>query len=319
MASIGAIMLIVSVAPHDGFAQTPPEAEPITITVEIVAADVTQNQIQVRLEPAGVAGTLTLELRNPDAHVILNAQPRTGSTDIQNETFDLDNWTDDAIGRYTRLRATWTVGTTDAQNELVFPEGMRLDVLGHYEHSQYNTPTETDCTGDNVTACLVTDNQCTYQQIDLRSQFRAGALENGSETSINSGRLQWGDWCANNPNFPPPAGCAAPSPNQPARTFAVVTEYTGVCDNHNALVVAGETVAVGLNRNLTPQNPDGIACGDRIFIYHPDYPELQVIKIVTDRCRACANERHIDNYIGETGCNQSTFTYPDNPITIRLY
>ena len=52
MASIGAVMLIVSVAPHDGFAQTPPEAEPITITVEIVAADVTQNQIQVRLEPA---------------------------------------------------------------------------------------------------------------------------------------------------------------------------------------------------------------------------------------------------------------------------
>lgn len=312
LSALTALFMLI-VFPRHGMAQTPPEAEPVTISVEIVAADVTQNQIQVRLEPAGAAGTLTLELRDPDTQVILNAQPRTGSAEIQNETFDLDNWTDEAIGQYTRLRATWTVGTAEAQAELVFPDGMRLDVLGGYTHTQYQAISEQNFTDNATAACLVIGNRCTYQQITLRSDFLHQVIYNtGHGMSLNHGRLQWGDWCANN-GYPPPTACA-PIEEDEVRTFIVVDTYQGACGSP---VIPGTTVAVGLNRNtLAPENPDSLRCGERIFIYQPDYPELQVIKTITDRCPNCANERHVDNYVEESA---TPITYPGSPLTIRLY
>lgn len=45
------IIIVIAFSSHS-IAQTPPEAEPVTISVEIVSADITHNQIQVRLEPA---------------------------------------------------------------------------------------------------------------------------------------------------------------------------------------------------------------------------------------------------------------------------
>ncbi|MBN1551522.1 hypothetical protein JW979_08635 [bacterium] len=278
--------------------------------VDIVNADVTTDAIQLRLEPRGVSGTLTLELIDPDSHII-RSEVRAGSTGTLTETFDINNL---AVGEYQKVKATWDVSGVVVEDEFELPEGQRLDVLGFYEHTQYNTPREADCGGNATSACLITDNQCTYQQIDLRSEFLDEAIQNGSGTSINHGRLQWGAWCANN-GYPPPSGCAPA--NEPVRTFEEVAIYEGACGDP---IVANGTVAVGLDPDdLSPQNPDNLACGDKIFIYHPDYPELQVIKTVTDRCPGCTNEQHVDNYVGESGCNENTFTYPGNPMTIRLF
>ena len=281
-------------------------------SIEIVSADITQNHIQIRLEPEGTVGDLTLELRDPDSYVILENQPRTGSEDALNESFNLDNWDEEAIGRYTRLRATWTVNDVEIQDELVFSEGMQLDVLGGYEHTQYQAISEQDFNGNATAACLVIDNQCTYQQITLRSDFLEEVIENtGHGTSIEHGRLQWGTWCANN-GYPPPAACAPTG--ELVRTLVAVETYIGSCGSP---VIPGTTVAVGLDGNdLSPENPDNLRCDERLFIYHPDYPELQVIKTITDRCPDCANERHVDNYVDESA---DAFTYPDDPMTIRLY
>lgn len=111
----------------------------------------TQDDIQLRLEPRGVTGTLTLKLTDPDTHVI-RSEERPGSAGLIRETFDINNL---AVGEYQKVKATWNVGGVTVEDEF----DHHIQVLGMYNHTRYNTPTESFCTGSN-TAFWYTEGDC---------------------------------------------------------------------------------------------------------------------------------------------------------------
>ena len=281
MASIGAVMLIVSVAPHDGFAQTPPEAEPITITVEIVAADVTQNQIQVRLEPAGAAGTLTLELRDPDTHVILDAQARTGSAEIQNETFDLDNWTNDAIGEYQTVNVTWNVNGVSVSHEFAY----HIRVLGIYKQTQYNTPNETGCSGDQ-TNFAYTDGpgfNCTTVLCSKAYWHQSSAVSgwvndvfytSGSGYSTNLGYVTR-EWQCKHSECPSNLSCTY--------RFRRISQPCAKCSG--VTLIPNQSVAIN------PNHPY-LKCGDHLYVHGMG---RQIVHDVGDPEKVI--EQQLDHYV----------------------
>ncbi len=108
--------------------------------VEILHADVIENEIRLRLEPPGIIGTLTLELTDPDTHVI-RSEERTGTTGTLTETFDIDNL---AAGEYHNVKATWNVNGASAEDEFDY----HIKVLGVYHHTRYNTPNGKPLLGD---------------------------------------------------------------------------------------------------------------------------------------------------------------------------
>ena len=63
------------------FTDTVADSGPSTSTkVEIISADVTKNQIKVKLSPSGLSGEFTLKLTSPDTHTLLNAVTRVSGT-----------------------------------------------------------------------------------------------------------------------------------------------------------------------------------------------------------------------------------------------
>jgi len=79
-----------------------------------------------------------LELTGPGgSHTIREETRSSGSYD---ETFDLPNL---SIGEYTKVKATWTVGGAPCIDEYDY----HIKVLGAYDHTCYNTPDESGCTG----------------------------------------------------------------------------------------------------------------------------------------------------------------------------
>ncbi len=109
--------------------------------VKITSADVTEDRIKVELSPSNLSGKLTLKLKNPTTHTILDAVTRNSGT--HTESFKIPSM---PTGEYKQVEATW------------IPEGVvtsavhnyRIKVLGVYSHTKYNTPVEASCS-DNTT------------------------------------------------------------------------------------------------------------------------------------------------------------------------
>ena len=149
------------------------------LDIQALRADVTQDLIVVQLGPSGLSGTLQLELIGRVNHTI---RTETRSAGTLNESFGIPNL---AIGEYTGARATWTVGPASASGELNY----RIQVLGRYRHSQYNTPRESRCTSAPAPA-YITNAQCRFTPTTLRSDFIITVNRNGSGSSINFGDVQ---------------------------------------------------------------------------------------------------------------------------------
>jgi hypothetical protein len=255
----------------------------IVAEVEILSADVTQDQIQIRLSPADVEGTLTLELTGDNTHTIRQNVTRTGNSEPIIETFDIENL---AVGEYTQVRATWTVNNTPIQADFAY----RIKVLGDYNHTRYNTPTESYCSGSqttfNYTQGDCVNVQCSNWNTDnALSGWLSEVGENGSGYSSTLGyvSLEW--------------ECTTNEPGMRLR------RVNAPCPQCGGALTVGDSVA----RN--PANED-LPCNARVYVH-----QVGVV-IVRDAGNLAMNQ--LDHYAGTSGCNRTAGTIGLRK-TIRLY
>ncbi len=277
------------------------EVEPLEFTVNvykvmITTADVTVDQIVYELGPIGTEGTIQIDLvgdGNGD-HNLINSENRIGLEEQYIQSFDIDNLPENQ--KFHQVRVLWDLDECTIEEVFDFPANRRLHVLGMYEHTQYNTPTENDCGGTPSTACI-TDTHCNYTEVEMLSGFVPELFENGSGVSNDYGALQWGDYCWRIAGYPRPENCAF------ARTFGQVDEIVGSGGD----VIPGQTVAIHENHPI-------LNFGDQIFANN--IGELSV----SDLCPVCNddNYHHIDHYGGESGCND-VFTICESCMTIKFY
>ena len=123
------------------FTDTVADSGPSTSTkVEIISADVTKNQIKVKLSPSGLSGEFTLKLTGPDTHTLLNAVTRVSGT--HTESFNNSSL---PTGEYKKVQATWKPNGSIVSAT----RNYRIKVLGNYRHTRYNTPIEAQCVGSS--------------------------------------------------------------------------------------------------------------------------------------------------------------------------
>lgn len=207
-------------------------------TVDILNANVRQDQIQVRLGPAGVNGQLKLELTGPTMHTISTNNRAGGST--SNESFDIPNLPQ---GEFTNVRATWTVNGQDRTADFAY----HIKVHRLVRHSVYNTPHESQCTGTGTANVYITTTACQFTASTLNSQFKGQLDLNGSGVSDNHGTLQVEAFCIGRPGAPSDAA---------GRSYRAVTAITTSCGSG----VSDSTVA-----SYRANSGGPISCGGNVF------------------------------------------------------
>ncbi|MBI5283376.1 MAG: hypothetical protein HY858_16965, partial [Candidatus Solibacter usitatus] len=261
------------------------------IDAEVTSADITvepeQEGISLQLHPPGMEGIqLTLDLVRPDSttFTLVNAEPRNGGE--QSEAFQIASLPTMENGEFVTVRARWGLGGRNAEYSLNY----HFHNLGRWTHTEYNTPLETGCDGAPVEVC-VTDSACGFQIAAMRAGFVSEVGQNGSGISATFGPVQTESFCV-------PAGCGG----RPA--FRTVPSIDGACLRPAR---QGVTLAGGDGTLLAvPAN-----CGVRAFVVGVG------IKQVEDRCPACSNANHVDNYIGPGPCD-----FAQGPVelqTIKLW
>ena len=242
---------------------------PVTIcrepTVEILAADVVSDRVVVRLEPIGVTGTLEVTLVGDTTHVITTRTATGGTYPL---SFGISSV---PVGTYTDVRATWTMPGYTAGHTRTH----RFQVLGNYRHSQYNTPSESMCSGEPRSS-YVTNSQCVFTRTSMKSDFVRMVNLNGSGTSLHHGTVGREFWCLSRPHVPDDAD---------KLSFRLDRGTLGACGEDTG----NNTVAVDeLHQELS--------CGDRVYIVGVG------VKTVTDYCPGCAPNQ-LDNYTTSRACS----------------
>ena len=220
--------------------------------------------IVVTLQPTSVFGTLVVSLVGSPAHTV-STRTATGGT----HTISLGIGSV-PTGNYTGVRATWTVGTNTPNDTLAYG----FQVLGNYRHSRYNSPSEASCIGAPRSS-YVTNNQCTYTDTTLKSDFADKVNLNGSGYSINHGTVAPEDWCLDNAEHPVDAD---------ERSFRSGHTVVGFCGS-----VGNTTVAIRPGHSY-------LSCGDSVYIVGVG------VKTVTDSCPGCSPAQ-LDNYTTATACH----------------
>lgn len=252
--------------------------------VYILSASIPRNQILFYLGPTGRTGRLTLELLNGGT-----VRYTFGTWPLSSNRYRTDfHITHLPTGDFDQLRATWNVYGTNYST--VYP--YRFKVLGQYRHSQYNTPSESACSGPRQRA-YITTAACNFTPTRLRSGFISQVNLNGSGISIRHGNLQRERFCIGR------SGAPAGSAN---RSFRQVAAIRGSCGSNTGLL-NNTTVA------RLPSHPD-LNCGDRVYIHTVG------VKTVTDLCPGCAQDQ-LDNFTTQIAC--ARITDLGNFLTIKLY
>lgn len=168
-------------------------------------------------------------------------------------------------------------------------------VLGVYVQTQYNTPTESNCTDQTsatVTAWTV-GQTCSSAAIMLANGFVSRVSDphggTGSGHSTNHGDVQW------------PEGFCASSASHQWRQQATIVPALGGSLGNTTVAVCRDSV-------------DLYVRGTRVFI------KGEGVKTVNDACPACcqdANLAHLDNYTTDTRC-QGVPSLP-SALTIKLF
>lgn len=251
------------------------------IRVSVTQADITQDNITVVLEgPPGAAGTLKVEIDGPNAtQVVQNSGPVYPGTYTYN--FGLSNI---PYSEFTAVKATWQPDGADHVGSLPY----HFSVLGIYEHTQYNTPSENQCSGGPtpITAWTAGPPSCPHidttviSGFDFRVTNPAGGT--GSGHSINYGDVGQEFSCSKN--------------SGDLRSNVTITGTLG-----------------GLSNTTVAACPTGplYSAGTQVFIKGIG------VKTVTDRCPACCSSNHLDNYTTDTRCT-GVGSLP-NALTVRLY
>lgn len=253
------------------------------ITVQILSANVRQDQIQVQVGPSGVTGQLTLELTGPNTSAIETVQRAGGST--YSESFNIPALPQ---GDFTNIRATWAAnGATKTANF-----AYHIKVHGDVRHSVYNSPYESQCSQAAAANVYITNASCQFTPGTLNGQFKSQLDLNGSGTSTAYGTLQVEAFCLGQPNAPADAA---------GRSYRRVNTITGSCGGG-----VGDSTVASYRANSTGP----IGCGGGVFIYGLGSPGTD--KTVADNCPACGPVttfvRQLDNYTSRQACRPSAFT-----------
>jgi hypothetical protein len=262
--------------------------------VSIAGADLTSNNVAVTLSaPQGTTGKLT---------ITANGAVGTYSIDVAKGNAIGPSSPNVALDRlqippdvYSSITAAWAVSPSPVSNTFTLPD--QWNVYGIVRHSQYNTPLESQCTGDEITAFVV-NSSCTFTQTALKSDFVSQTNINGTGTSVSYGLLKPAritiepTLCK---NVKKPVGATG------GITFYEVPTVTGSC---NTTMVPGSSVATFPNPATAGGND--AQCGDSILLVkRPDV--VEAIKSVDDYCPACSGDfrgtnGHIDNYVASQAC-----------------
>lgn len=254
----------------EGWITGPSAAPGDPIPVVIESAEVTQDRIVVSLSaPQGTSGTLTLQLDGPsvDPHVI-RAENRGVGT--HNETFNITQLPDH---EFTEVIATWAVGGQNPSATYSY----HIKVLGNFQNSQYNTPTESYCSGSLVplgytagTSCNYIPN-CNLTDFQAKSEWQSEAWENGSGLSQTLGMMSL-EWLCDGPV--PTMWRKVPQP----------------CPSCGGTLTVGTPVAV--------RHPVGdLECGASLYVHG-----VGTVTVADTGAKLAANQ--LDHYVGTSGCNK---------------
>lgn len=258
------------------------------IKAQITAARVASDVISTPLGPTSLSGTFNLWLRGSGVSDWYAVQSASRSGASYNDSFNLSTST--PAGNYATIYASWATPNLD----VITTYNYTMDSLGKTHHSQYNTPYESQCSGSQVTAYIITNlSQCygSVKTTTLKSDFSSQVTTNGTGAS-----LRWNIVKAINATSCIGAG-GAPSGANSSNTFVQVSSITGACN----LTPTTSTVAAYHH-----------ACSQQIFIAH--YGQPGTIKTVVDECPRCSTDPpHYDNYSTSQAC--SAFAVGDLPPT----
>ena len=273
------------------FTDTVADSGPSTSTkVEIISADVTKNQIKVKLSPSGLSGEFTLKLMDPDPHTLLNAVTRSSGT--HTESFNNASL---PTGEYKKVQATWKPNGSVVSAV----RNYRFKVLGTFQHTKYNTPVEALCT-DNVTKPFTYNDNDNCGAIDCptvtwtsengKSKWLKEYAENGSGKHSRAGILSK-EWI-----------CSAPA----AHTGPEMREVPAPCPRCTDLSLTVNTSVAVSQENLGGELP----CGTRLYV-------VGLGTVTVKDIGSGVGDTQLDHYIGTTGCNKYGGSHP-SAVTIKL-
>ena len=181
-----------------------------------------------------------------------------------------------------RLEAVWSLaGTQDsALATHDFPPGERMHVLGDYNNTRYNTPTESFCSGSLVDGqytsgdCQYVPN-CNFTGFQGKSGWWPEVLENGSGISQSIGTVSREWYCTGQTNRV--RAVPAPCPQCPGEVLSV-----------------GGTVARNEGNDLLP-------CGATLYVH-----QVGTVTVVDAGGGLALNQ--LDHYAGASGCNKTAGT-----------
>lgn len=242
---------------------------------------VLSDRIAVVLAPAGVSGTLTVQVLGGTTHTVYQGSKSAGTHYI---SFDIPIL---PVAEFTQVKATWAVEGA--------PEGTlsyHFKVLGDYNNTRYNTPTESYCTGSSVGmsyvsgTCSQADN-CSFTGFQGKSQWWDEVYQNGSGLSQTSGiGVVSREWA-----------CSGPQPK--------VRRVPSPCPQCSGMeLVVGSTVA----RN--PSNQD-LPCGATAYVH-----QVGTVTVVDAGGGLASNQ--LDHYAGFTGCDKDAGSIGVRKV-IRLF
>jgi len=271
-------------------------------SAQVTSVDLPSDQVKVTLGgPSGASGQLVVSWNGPGGNSAIDNNTRS----VGSYTFNppLGNL---VTGQYTGVTAQWTVNGVTATGS----KTNNFNVLGTWRHSQYNTPTESSCSGSSSSANEVNVTTCAYQTGPLTLQFINQAWLNGSGKTINSyygyETEQNAQYCINHGYLPGDAS---------GKSFAFEPRIIPYCGSSYSL--GTNTVAWKFTSTST------LNCGDQVLI--AGYGASPgTVKTVTDRCapisenpNGCTNTQ-LDNYTTISGCAPRSVGDLGSFTTIRL-
>lgn len=188
-------------------------------------------------------------------------------------------------GTFSGLETKWLASKPPVSSQM--PQATPWKVLGVVRYSQYNTPTESGCTGGSSDIFVVKIKEkagkttCTFTPASMVASFLSQTDINGTGSSTSFGLVKPGGITRMN-------ACPQPWPEgaTTSNSYVQVSSVTGKC---NTPLVAGTSVAT------QPVN-----CGEELLLVdsaNANYGN----KTGADRCPACSRT-HIDSYADTQTC-----------------
>ncbi len=252
-------------------------------TVSVTSASIPNDNITVVLQPAGTSGTLTVQLTGGGSYTVFQG---TQSGGTHNFSFGIPNLPDGQ--EFTQIVATWAAaGQTPSASY-----NYHIKVLGNYNNTMYNTPTESYCSGAGVDMSYVTGNcsvvqNCNFTAFQGKSDWSGQVMENGSGLSQTSGiGVVSREWYCSGPSNPV-RRVGAPCPS---------------CAN--ATLSPGSSVARNANNSDLP-------CGATLYVN-----QVGTVTVADSGGGLASNQ--LDHYAGYGGCSRGAGTIGVRKV-IRLF